>query len=112
MMLEKGVRKMPKVGDKEFDYTPEGVAEAEQYSADTGIPISNAMDRTVKEYAGGGKVGYDSIGKYNKGGMVADYIGDDTLSNATGLSSPEAGKKNLAIGSRNMKKGGKVKEEE
>ena len=70
MMLGKGVREMPKVGDKEFDYTPEGVAEAKQYSADTGIPMTNAMDRNIKEYAGGGKVGYDSIGRYNEGGKV------------------------------------------
>ena len=46
---------MPKVGKEEFDYTPEGIAEAEAYSEATGVPISNAMDR-VQNYQLGGKV--------------------------------------------------------
>ena len=35
-------------------------------------PSSNARERSVREYAGGGKVGYNSIGvaKYNKGGKA------------------------------------------
>jgi len=61
-MLGKGVRKMPKVGDKEFDYTPEGVAAAKKESVDTGIPMSDGSMRSVQEYAGGGKVGYARIG--------------------------------------------------
>ena len=61
---------MPKVGDKEFAYTPEGVAEARRESAATGIPVSDGAKRSVTEYAGGGKVGYDSIGGYKEGGKV------------------------------------------
>ena len=53
---------MPKVGDKEFDYTPQGVAAAKKESAATGIPMSDGAMRSVQEYAGGGKVGYARIG--------------------------------------------------
>ena len=55
---------MPKVGMKEFDYTPEGIAEAESYSEATGIPMSNAQERS-QIYREGGKVE-----KYKKGGKV------------------------------------------
>jgi len=53
---------MPKVGDKEFDYTPEGVAAAKKESVDTGIPMSDGSMRSVQQYAGGGQVGYARIG--------------------------------------------------
>ena len=72
---------MPKVGDKEFDYTPEGVAEARRESEATGIPMSDGAKRSVTEYAGGGKVGYDSIGGYKEGGKVKlKFKGDPTSS--------------------------------
>ena len=50
---------MPKVGTGknvvEFDYTPEGVAEAEAYAEATGLPITNAPD--IREnYQWGGMV--------------------------------------------------------
>ena len=32
---------MPKVGDEEFAYSPEGIADAQQKAADTGQPIEN-----------------------------------------------------------------------
>ena len=45
---------MPKVGIGEnaieFDYTPEGMAEAEEYAKATGLPISNAMESSEKYY--------------------------------------------------------------
>ena len=47
---------MPKVGDQEFDYTPEGIAEAEAYAAETGLRISNAQERSVQSYVDGGRV--------------------------------------------------------
>tara|TARA_Y100000296_G_C4933428_1_gene137788 strand:+ start:57 stop:230 length:174 start_codon:yes stop_codon:yes gene_type:complete len=56
---------MPKVGQKHFPYTPQGVAEAEAYSEATGIPISNAMERSQQMYYEGGKVE-----NYKKGGKV------------------------------------------
>ena len=56
---------MPKVGPKHFPYTPQGVAEAEAYSEATGIPISNAMERSQQMYYEGGKVE-----NYKKGGKV------------------------------------------
>ena len=34
----------------EFDYTPECMAEAEEYAKATGLPISNAMERSEKYY--------------------------------------------------------------
>ena len=46
---------MPKVGNAEFEYTEEGIAEAEAYSQATGIPMVNAMVR-VQNYQLGGKV--------------------------------------------------------
>ena len=52
---------MPRVGDKQFDYTPEGIAEAESYSQVTGIPVSNAMERSQVYYEGG------KVEKYKKG---------------------------------------------
>ena len=53
---------MPKVGDKEFDYTPQGIAAAKNESANTGIPMSDGAMRSVQKYAGGGEVGYARIG--------------------------------------------------
>ena len=67
---------MPKVGIGEnaieFDYTPEGIAEAEEYAKATGLPISNAMDR-VENYQLGGAVQpptAPSMPQYKKGGKV------------------------------------------
>jgi hypothetical protein len=72
---------MPRVGDEEFDYTPEGMAEAQQKSEMTGMPVTNAMERSMTEYAGGGKTGYGKIGMYKEGDMVPKKkkSGDDTL---------------------------------
>ena len=80
---------MPKVGNKEFDYTPEGIAEAEAYSEATGIPTLNAQDRSVQTFFNGGPVeklgggrdrlnfggGGSGIGgqTYKKGGKVKGY---------------------------------------
>jgi|TARA_R100000501_G_C2577999_1_gene82330 hypothetical protein len=47
---------MPKVGKEEFEYTPEGIAEAEDYSKATGIPVTNASMRS-ESYQMGGLVG-------------------------------------------------------
>ena len=46
---------MPKVGNRQFDYTPAGMAEAEAYSEATGIPISDASER-VQNYQWGGMI--------------------------------------------------------
>ena len=62
---------MPKVGEVEFDYTPEGIAEAEDYSRATGLPMSNAMERSVQTYIHGGMVQQpQEMTGYNKGGKV------------------------------------------
>ena len=55
---------MPRVGDRDFAYTPEGIAEAEAYSEATDIPISNAMERSQRYFYGG------KVEKYKKGGKV------------------------------------------
>ena len=62
---------MPKVGEKEFDYTDEGIAEAQAESAKTGSPmqVSDAMERSQTMYPGGGKTGYN-VPKYKRGGVV------------------------------------------
>ena len=66
---------MPKVGDKEFPYTPEGMAAANKESMSSGMPVSDGAMRSAQEYAGGGKTGYSQIGMYEKGGNVetVDY---------------------------------------
>tara|TARA_R100001594_G_scaffold8450_1_gene21822 strand:- start:316 stop:486 length:171 start_codon:yes stop_codon:yes gene_type:complete len=55
---------MPKVGEEEFAYTPEGIEAAKAKSEETGIPMSNAMERS--KYYGGGMV--DQM--YKDGGKV------------------------------------------
>ena len=50
-MQEKGVKIMPKVGDKSFPYTPEGMAQAETEAEITGeevIPTYDAGGRTER----------------------------------------------------------------
>ena len=61
---------MPKVGDKEFPYTPEGMAAAKAESKNMGIPVNDGAARSVQEYAGGGKTGYSQIGVYKEGGKT------------------------------------------
>ena len=61
---------MPKVGDKDFSYDAEGIKEATEESMKTGLPISDGSLRSVQEYAGGGKTGYNKIGMYEDGGKV------------------------------------------
>jgi len=65
---------MPKVGNKEYAYTDEGIAAAKKESADTGIPISNGAGRSQTMYAGGGQTGYNAIGNpmYQDGGNTDD----------------------------------------
>jgi hypothetical protein len=58
---------MPKVGEKEFPYTPQGYAAAEQESSATGIPMEDAANRTQMMYPGGGKTGYN-VPMYKDGG--------------------------------------------
>ena len=63
---------MPKVGEKIFPYTPEGIGQAQAESLETGLPISNAMDRGTKEES---PASYYEIGgmvksEYKKGGKV------------------------------------------
>jgi len=56
---------MPKVGARQFAYTPEGIAEAESYAEATGQTVEHdAMERS--QYFYGGKV--DAM--YKKGGKV------------------------------------------
>ena len=52
---------MPKVGDEEFAYTPEGKAKAKQKSLETGEPVMPKYDaggrvKKIKGYAYGGPV--------------------------------------------------------
>ena len=78
---------MPKVGNKEFPYTPEGMAAAKAESQNMGIPVNDGANRSVTEYAGGGKTGYSSIGMqkpmmYEEGGKTnpLDQDGDGKIS--------------------------------
>ena len=88
---------MPKVGEEEFDYTIEGMAEAEDYSKATGIPMSNAMDR-VQNYQMGGLVGGQIPGR---GQMPRPALGGGVPAvGSAGLRPP--------MGVPGYKKGGKV----
>ena len=83
---------MPKVGDEEFAYTPEGIEAAKQKAETTGVPMSNAMERSrtyqvggkVLEYKEGGKLedskeeGYDYWTKQLKSEILDNYRTDDT----------------------------------
>ena len=53
---------MPKVGEKEFPYTPEGAQAAVKESSQTGIPVSNAGERS-QSYQLGGQVGQPGFGQ-------------------------------------------------
>ena len=76
---------MPKVGDKEFPYTPEGMAAAKAESKNMGIPVNDGANRSVTEYAGGGKTGYNMIGMQNPmmghGGKMMKYEDGGEVSN-------------------------------
>ena len=87
---------MPKVGKEEFDYTPEGIAEAEAYSEATGLPVSNAMDR-VQNYQLGGLVGGGGRGQMPGVGLG----GGIRAVGSAGLGRPQ-------MGVPGYKKGGKV----
>ena len=65
---------MPKVGDKEFSYDAAGMAAAKKESEMTGMPMKNAMERSMTEYAGGGKTGYNKIGMYGHGGKTMKSV--------------------------------------
>ena len=76
---------MPKVGEKEFPYTPEGIQAAAEESSESGMPIQNAGERSTTTYAGGGKTGYSAIGAerpmYKEGGKVKDKPSKKELKN-------------------------------
>ena len=40
---------MPKVGNKEFPYTPKGMAAAKAESQNMGIPVNDGANRSVTE---------------------------------------------------------------
>ena len=89
---------MPKVGKKEFDYTLEGIVEAEAYSEATGLPMSNAQDRSVQTYIHGGRV--------NQPQGVTGQLGTPSISPVR-----ELGQSPISpslLGTRGYKKGGKV----
>ena len=119
-ILGKGVRKMPKVGNKKFDYTPQGVAAAKKESAATGIPMSDGAMRSEQKYAGGGQVGFDRIGqdlgpKINTGNTVPDFSYDDVPSPGYGDNPIESHGPSKHVGDRHWfddprKGGGAYKE--
>ena len=68
---------MPKVGDKEFAYTPEGIKQAKKESEATGTPVQDASSRK-ETYALGGQIpGEEGFGqnpeKYFFGGMIKGF---------------------------------------
>ena len=54
-----------------MEYTPEGEMQADKMVQDNpGYTVVNAPDIREQMYSGGGKVGYNKIGMYKKGGKV------------------------------------------
>ena len=98
---------MPKVGKEEFDYTPEGIAEAEAYSEATGVPISNAMDR-VQNYQLGGLVGGSEIGGNFGGFKMPERRIPPTMGRGTGRLGQHGAMGLPQMGVPGYKKGGKV----
>ena len=92
---------MPRVGAEEFDYTLEGIAEAEAYSEATGIPISNAQNRNVQTYIHGGKVTEGVTGQLGTPSISPPIT--PSISPVGGLG------RQPQMGGRGYKKGGKVK---
>ena len=104
---------MPKVGDKDFPYTDEGIKQAAAESAVSGIPVSNAGERNVTTYAGGGKTGYN-IPRYKEGGKTIKHVYPDGTW-YEGPDTPEARKriKDEEFYQKNVKPGeDKIKAEE
>ena len=54
---------MPKVGDKEFPYTPEGIQKAAKESSKSGIPVSDAGNRAESYQLGGLIPGQQGFGQ-------------------------------------------------
>jgi hypothetical protein len=72
---------MPKVGEKDFPYTIEGIQAAAEESAQSGIPVQNAGERSTTTYAGGGKTGY-SVPEYSTGGRIPGGLKDIQIKKA------------------------------
>jgi len=65
---------MPKVGDEEFAYTPEGIAKAKAKSEETGVPMSNAMERSETYQMGGVVPEYEEGGEVKKEKDITDVV--------------------------------------
>ena len=99
---------MPKVGDKKFPYTPEGMAAAKAESKNMGIPMNNGAERNVQSYAGGGKTGFNRIGMQNPQMNTGNQpMGDPPGYNWAEDVIPQEDNFNL-----NWEEGGKVKYED
>ena len=88
---------MPKVGDKEFAYTPEGEALAEEYAQETGKDV-------IPTYDAGGRV--ERMQGYAYGGIVDKSVNPSNLVANGEMSQDEVDK---FIKPQIMAKGGKVK---
>ena len=75
---------MPKVGEKEFPYTAQGMQAAAKESSESGIPVSNGATRSESYQIGGkvpGELGFGQkpivnprpLGMYEEGGEVPEY---------------------------------------
>ena len=65
---------MPKVGDEEFAYTPEGIAKAKAKAEETGVPMSNAVDRSETYQMGGVVPEYEEGGEVKKEKDITDIV--------------------------------------
>ena len=105
---------MPKVGDEEFAYTPEGIAAAKAKSLETGIPTANAPDR-METYQLGGQIqpptapSMTPTPKYDKGGKVKTRKSAQLESAKARYESAKKGKY-YDVESGKVKKHGRTKE--
>ena len=98
---------MPKVGVNKFPHTVEGIAEAESYSEATGVPMTNAQDRSEQTYFHGGKVQGDQLPTVDDAGLgqpqtgILGQLGAPSVSPVGDLGQPQ-------MGTRGFNKGGKA----
>jgi hypothetical protein len=96
MTQEKGVKNMPKVGDKSFPYTTVGMEAAEDYAMETGQEVDN-----IPTYDAGGRV-------QNIKGYGDELVGPSMLPEPNGAMTDEEAVKYLNP-LATAKEGGKVK---
>ena len=105
---------MPKVGGKEYKYTPEGRAKAKAAAKSKGVSVEYEEGGIVEDYEGGGEAlggqgGIDDIpALLTEGEVVLNQQQQDAISAITGRNSNELFAEAGVPGFEEYSKGGKV----